>query len=107
MKTDSTSGTRPGTLRIHEVSTTWSPSPSPRRPRRISTSPAFGREVPVRRIYCIGKNYTAHIIEMNADERDPPVIFMKPSDAIVKNGGEIPYPIFTTTSTTSASLWWR
>lgn len=51
---------------------------------------------PVRRIYCIGKNYTAHIIEMNADERDPPVIFMKPADAIVKNGGEIPYPVFTT-----------
>ena len=50
---------------------------------------------PVRRIYCIGKNYVAHIIEMNADERDPPVIFMKPADAIVRNGGEIPYPIFT------------
>jgi fumarylpyruvate hydrolase len=50
---------------------------------------------PVRRIYCIGKNYTAHIIEMKADERDPPVIFMKPTDAIVKNGGEIPYPVFT------------
>ena len=32
---------------------------------------------PVRRIYCIGKNYVAHIIEMNADQRDPPVIFMK------------------------------
>jgi fumarylpyruvate hydrolase len=31
---------------------------------------------PVRRIYCIGKNYVAHIREMNADERDPPVIFM-------------------------------
>ena len=27
---------------------------------------------PVRRIYCIGKNYVAHIREMNADERDPP-----------------------------------
>jgi len=51
---------------------------------------------PVRRIYCIGKNYVAHIREMNADERDPPVIFMKPTDAIVRNGGEIPYPIFTT-----------
>ena len=51
---------------------------------------------PVRRIYCIGKNYVAHIIEMNADERDPPVIFMKPRDAIVRNGGEIPYPVFTT-----------
>lgn len=50
---------------------------------------------PVRRIYCIGKNYIAHIHEMNADERDPPVIFMKPTDAIVKNGGEIPYPVFT------------
>lgn len=50
---------------------------------------------PVRRIYCIGKNYVAHIIEMNADERDPPVIFMKPRDALVRNGGEIPYPVFT------------
>lgn len=50
---------------------------------------------PVRRIYCIGKNYVAHIVEMNQDERDPPVIFMKPADAIVRNGGEIPYPVFT------------
>lgn len=50
---------------------------------------------PVRRIYCIGKNYVAHIHEMNADERDPPVIFMKPADAVVAGGGEIPYPVFT------------
>ncbi len=50
---------------------------------------------PVRRIYCIGKNYLAHIREMEQDERDPPVVFMKPSDAIVPNGGEIPYPVFT------------
>lgn len=50
---------------------------------------------PVRRIYCIGKNYVAHIHEMNADERDPPVIFMKPTDAVVANGGTIPYPVFT------------
>ncbi|SEN72387.1 fumarylpyruvate hydrolase [Loktanella fryxellensis] len=50
---------------------------------------------PVRRIYCIGKNYVAHVKEMNADERDPPVIFMKPADAIVRGGGEIPYPVFT------------
>ncbi|MEY2956524.1 MAG: fumarylacetoacetate hydrolase family protein [Gemmobacter sp.] len=50
---------------------------------------------PVRRIYCIGKNYLAHIREMNADERDPPVIFQKPGDAIVRNGGEIPYPVLT------------
>lgn len=50
---------------------------------------------PVRRIYCIGKNYVAHIKEMNADERDPPVIFMKPTDAVVPNGGTVPYPVFT------------
>lgn len=50
---------------------------------------------PVRRVYCIGKNYVAHIREMNADERDPPVIFQKPADAIVRNGGVIPYPVFT------------
>lgn len=50
---------------------------------------------PIRRIYCIGKNYVAHIIEMNADERDPPVIFMKPSDALVRNGGDVPYPVYT------------
>ena len=53
------------------------------------------QKFPVRRIYCIGKNYVAHIREMNQDERDPPVIFMKPADAIVRNGGEIPYPVFT------------
>lgn len=50
---------------------------------------------PVRRIYCIGKNYLAHVREMKQDERDPPVIFMKPTDAIVRNGGNIPYPVFT------------
>lgn len=54
------------------------------------------KKFPVRRIYCIGKNYVAHVIEMQQDERDPPVIFMKPADAIVQNGGEIPYPVFTT-----------
>ena len=50
---------------------------------------------PVRRIYCIGKNDLAHVREMEPDDRDPPVIFMKPADAIVRNGGEIPYPVFT------------
>ena len=53
------------------------------------------KKFPVRRIYCIGKNYLAHIREMEQDERDPPVIFMKPADALVRNGGDIPYPVFT------------
>lgn len=51
---------------------------------------------PVRRIYCIGKNYTAHVIEMGGTvEREPPVIFQKPTDSIVRNGGDLPYPVFT------------
>ncbi len=48
---------------------------------------------PVRRIYCVGRNYRAHAIEMGSDpDRDPPFFFMKPADAIVQNGATIPYP---------------
>ena len=57
--------------------------------------PIDGREerFPVRRIYCVGRNYRAHAIEMGADpDRDPPFFFMKPADAIVQNGETIPYP---------------
>ena len=50
---------------------------------------------PVRRIYCIGRNYAAHAREMGADERDPPFFFMKPADAIVQNGSIVPYPVAT------------
>ena len=47
---------------------------------------------PVRRIYCIGRNYAEHAREMGMDERDPPFFFMKHTDAIVQNGAKIPYP---------------
>jgi len=51
---------------------------------------------PVRRIYCIGRNYLAHIREMGeADERDPPIFFQKPSDSIVEEGVTVPYPTAT------------
>jgi fumarylpyruvate hydrolase len=51
---------------------------------------------PVRRIYCIGRNYLAHIREMGeADERDPPLFFQKPSDSIVEEGAPVPYPSST------------
>ena len=46
------------------------------------------------RIYCVGRNYLAHIREMGeGDERDPP-FFQKPADAIVTDG-RVPYPTFT------------
>jgi fumarylpyruvate hydrolase len=52
-----------------------------------------GGAFPVRRIYCVGRNYLAHIREMKeADERDPPFFFQKPRDAIVGDGAVVPYP---------------
>lgn len=52
----------------------------------------------VRRIYCVGRNYLAHVREMKegADERDPPFFFQKPRDALVQDGAAIPYPPLTT-----------
>jgi fumarylpyruvate hydrolase len=47
---------------------------------------------PVRRIYCVGRNYAAHRREMGGDDRDPPFFFAKPADAVVPPGGEVPYP---------------
>ncbi len=48
---------------------------------------------PVRRIYCVGRNYLDHIRETaGADEREPPFFFQKPADAIVASGGAFPYP---------------
>ncbi len=46
---------------------------------------------PVHRIYCVGKNYAAHIREMGADLREPPCFFLKPADAVLLDG-RMPYP---------------
>jgi fumarylpyruvate hydrolase len=45
---------------------------------------------PVRRIWCVGRNYIEHIREMGQDERAPPFFFAKPADAIVPDGGGHP-----------------
>ena len=50
---------------------------------------------PVRRIWCVGRNYLEHIKEMGQDEREPPFFFAKPADAIVHDGGTVPYPPLT------------
>src|SRR3546814_11270962 len=50
---------------------------------------------PVRRIYCVGRNYADHVKEMGADARQPPFFFQKPSDAIVGAGEAIAYPSVT------------
>jgi len=48
---------------------------------------------PVRRIFCVGRNYAAHAREMGKDpEREPPFFFTKPADAIVPNHATVAYP---------------
>ena len=50
---------------------------------------------PVRRVYCVGRNYADHAAEMGADSREPPFFFSKPADALVPGGGEVTYPPMT------------
>jgi fumarylpyruvate hydrolase len=51
---------------------------------------------PVRRIFCIGRNYAEHAAEMGATvDRGNPVLFCKPADALVADGADIPYPSAT------------
>ena len=50
---------------------------------------------PVRRIYCVGRNYLAHIREMGNDERELPFFFAKHRDMIVQHGGTCAYPGMT------------
>jgi len=51
---------------------------------------------PVRRIYCVGRNYAAHRREMGGgDDPDPPFFFSKPGDAIVPPRANPPYPSVT------------
>jgi fumarylpyruvate hydrolase len=50
---------------------------------------------PVRRVYCVGRNYAAHAAEMGGDSREPPFFFSKPADALVPGGGDVTYPPMT------------
>ncbi|KTE19824.1 hypothetical protein ATE67_14460 [Sphingopyxis sp. H050] len=64
---------------------------------QVVSVPVVGSDVqfPVRRIYCVGRNYLEHIREMGQDERQPPFFFQKPTDAIVLNGATVDYPVAT------------
>lgn len=47
---------------------------------------------PVRRIFCVGRNYPEHAREMGFQDRAPPFFFTKPADAVMPNGSAVPYP---------------
>ncbi len=64
--------------------------PAPDQPSLPTTS---GGRFPVRRVYCVGRNYAAHAREMGHDpDREPPFFFSKPASALVTDGADTPYP---------------
>ncbi len=59
---------------------------------------------PVARVFCVGRNYAEHAVEMGHDpDREPPFFFMKPATAVVPLGGRLPFPSPPMTSTTRSS----
>lgn len=63
-------------------------------PPAVTAVPIAGGSVfPVRRVFCVGRNYAEHAREMGSDPgREPPFFFMKPADALLLNDADMPYP---------------
>ena len=65
-------------------------------PAVASVPVAGGGRFPVRRIFCVGRNYAEHAREMGADpDRELPFFFCKPADAVVTGDADMPYPTMT------------
>ncbi|MBU6261203.1 MAG: fumarylacetoacetate hydrolase family protein [Burkholderiales bacterium] len=68
-------------------------------PAVVAVPVVGGGEFPVHRIYCVGRNYADHAVEMGYSGREPPFFFLKPADAIVAvaagETGAIDYPTLT------------
>jgi len=63
------------------------PAPAP-----VTIPVEGGGLFPVRRVYCIGRNYAAHVVEMGGDpDREPPFFFQKNPDNLDPSG-QFPYP---------------
>ncbi len=65
-------------------------------PPIVSIPVAGGGSFPVRRIFCVGRNYAAHAREMGHDpDREAPFFFCKPADSLLTGGADMPYPTMT------------
>jgi fumarylpyruvate hydrolase len=67
-------------------------------PPAVSTVAIAGTDsvFPVRRIYCVGRNYAEHAREMGFETGpEPPFFFAKPADAVVPDGATVPYALAT------------
>jgi fumarylpyruvate hydrolase len=61
-------------------------------PAQVTVPVAGGGDFPVRRVFCVGRNYAEHQKEMGGTGEEPPFFFTKPPDALVTNGADTPYP---------------
>jgi fumarylpyruvate hydrolase len=68
-------------------------------PAPVTVPVAGGGDFPVHRIYCVGRNYADHAVEMGFSGREPPFFFLKPADTVVAvaegETGVIDYPTLT------------
>ncbi|HEY0437896.1 MAG TPA: fumarylacetoacetate hydrolase family protein [Phenylobacterium sp.] len=65
-------------------------------PPLVSVPVSGGGRFPVRRIFCVGRNYAEHAREMGSDpDRELPFFFTKPADALLLDGADMPYPPMT------------
>lgn len=66
-------------------------------PPRVAAVPVAGGGLfPVRRVFCVGRNYAEHTREMGGDpDREDPFFFAKPADALLTGGADMPYPTKT------------
>ncbi|OOG42459.1 fumarylacetoacetate hydrolase family protein [Rhodanobacter sp. C05] len=68
-------------------------------PPALPSLPIIGSDqrFPIRRVFCIGRNYAEHAREMGASvDKSAPMFFCKPADAVVSDGADVPYPSATT-----------
>ncbi len=68
-------------------------------PPLVAVPVAGGGSYPVHRVYCVGRNYVDHAVEMGFSGREPPFFFLKPADTVVPvaagETGQIDYPTLT------------
>lgn len=67
-------------------------------PKAVPSLPVFGshKRFPVHRIYCVGRNFADHAVEMGHDpDREPPFFFQKNPDTLILSGRDFPYPSAT------------
>ena len=81
-------------MNVHATPETYVFAPTP-----LPTLPVRGTDklFPVHRIYCVGRNFADHAIEMGHDpNREPPFFFQKNPDTLVLSGRDFPYPSAST-----------